>query len=464
MSHTQQNPSISGSKIVWQDNRNGNEDIYMYDLVTQTETQITSNSANQRIPKISGDKIIWLDGRNHNNTANDIYLYDLTTQTETRITSSSALADNPSISGNKVVWQDWRSGRPDVYMFEIDLPPANIQPIAEINPVPVTTFGQVTAFDGSGSIDSDGTIASYTWDFGDGNTGAGVMANHTYVAAGTYQVTLIVTDDDGATDSAATTATVNAPPVASIASVTEVALGQTLSFDGLGSADVDGMIVNYAWNFGDGNTGTGAIAAHTYTNAGTYMAILTVTDNNGAIDDATISVVVDALPEAIIMPIETVLLGETTNFDGSDSNDSDGNIVSYAWNFGDSSTGSGETTMHTYSSAGSYTVTLTITDDFGNTDTATATAVAQTPTQAINELMDLVESMNLAQGISNSLDSKLQNAADALEAMSSGSTNSAIAKLEAFVNACEAQSGNQLTVEQASELIAAANRIIAAIN
>ncbi|MDH3458376.1 MAG: PKD domain-containing protein, partial [Gemmatimonadota bacterium] len=63
-------------------------------------------------------------------------------------------------------------------------------------------------FDGSGSTDPDGTIVSYEWDFGDGATGTGVSPSHTYAAAGTYDVTLTVTDNDGATDTQATTATI----------------------------------------------------------------------------------------------------------------------------------------------------------------------------------------------------------------------------------------------------------------
>ncbi|MGH2657359.1 MAG: PKD domain-containing protein, partial [Actinomycetota bacterium] len=66
------------------------------------------------------------------------------------------------------------------------------------------TFGctdLACSFDGSGSSDSDGSIVSYAWNFGDGSDGSGATVNHNYAAGGTYTVTLTVTDDDGTTDS-----------------------------------------------------------------------------------------------------------------------------------------------------------------------------------------------------------------------------------------------------------------------
>ena len=97
----QMEPAIYGDIIVYQDDRNGNWDIYMYNLVSQTETRITTNAASQQYPEISNNRIVWEDYRNGNP---DIYMYDLTTQTETRITTSSQNRD-PAISGNLIAYQ-----------------------------------------------------------------------------------------------------------------------------------------------------------------------------------------------------------------------------------------------------------------------------------------------------------------------------------------------------------------------
>ncbi len=116
-----------------------------------------------------------------------------------------------------------------------------------------------------------------------------------------------------------------------------------------------------------------------------------------------------------------------------------------------------------YRTAGPFTATLTVTDDDGATDTDTAEVTVQTTSGAVQELAALVESFNFQQGISNSLDGKLQNAFDALEAANAGQRQDAQNKLQAFINGVEAQRGKQLTSTQADALIALAMRILAVL-
>ena len=116
---SQINPDISGTNIVYQDNRHGNWHIYMYSLegAFVPETRIGTSIANQINPKISGDKIVYQDDRDGNW---NIYLYDLTTQTETRITSDAPSAQElPAVDGNRIVWQDNRNGKWDIYMYDL---------------------------------------------------------------------------------------------------------------------------------------------------------------------------------------------------------------------------------------------------------------------------------------------------------------------------------------------------------
>ncbi len=199
-------------------------------------------------------------------------------------------------------------------------------------------------FDASPSSDPDGTIVSYKWDFGDGTTGTGVTVSHTFASKGGYSVTLTVTDNDGATDSAtATTTALNQPPVAVIADTTKsAAKTQSVTFDGSESYDNDGTIVSYLWNFGDGTTATTVEANHAYTAGGVYTVTLTVTDNDNAQDSETVRItVVNAKPVAVFTQnVTTTIVGETVSFNGSESYDTDGTIVSYMWNFGDGKTAS----------------------------------------------------------------------------------------------------------------------------
>jgi len=250
------------------------------------------------------------------------------------------------------------------------------------------TEGIAVQLDGSGSSDPDGTIASYAWTFGDGSSGTGVSPSVTYSGAGSYTVTLTVTDNDGATSAAATTSvTVSAglqPPVADAGGPYSGTVATAVSFDGTGSRDPDGSIVTYAWDFGDGNTGSGATPSHAYASGGVFTITLTVTDSDNLQDTATTSAsVADASgtqpPVANAGGPYSGKTGMGIQFDGSGSNDPDGTIASYDWDFGDGNGTSGATPVHTYAAPGSYTATLTVTDDTGRSDSASASVQVSDP-------------------------------------------------------------------------------------
>jgi len=159
--------------------------------------------------------------------------------------------------------------------------------------------GTPVTFNGTSSSDADGYVVSYTWNFGDGSTGSGSVATHAFAAAGVYSVQLTVTDNDGATNTSTqlvtVSATANTSPTASLAaSPNPTEPNVWISFSGAASYDVDGSIVQYAWSFGDGSTGSGSTAYHRYTTAGTYTVQLTVTDDDGATDTDTVTIVVQS--------------------------------------------------------------------------------------------------------------------------------------------------------------------------
>lgn len=255
-----------------------------------------------------------------------------------------------------------------------------VPPTAVITVTPGTAGTEpfTVIFDAYGSTDDRG-IASYAWDFGDGTTATGVMpAAHTYTDPGEYIVKLTVTDYWGNVGIALVTITVG--EVGAPTAVINVTPGNTgvapftVYFDASDSSVVSDCgacsIVSYAWNFGDGTTGTGLTTSHEYTAAGTYNVILTITDSNGNIAYASVTITVTEVeaPTAVISTIPDPPTGIepfTVYFDASQSSSSY-SIVSYAWNFGDTGTGTGLTTSHEYTTPGTYVVILTVTDSNSN--------------------------------------------------------------------------------------------------
>jgi len=194
-------------------------------------------------------------------------------------------------SGSPMTGQNPTTGLPG------DLDPVpNVPPVADADGPYTGGVGQTIQFNGSGSDDPDGTVVSYDWDFGDGSQGTGMNPTHSYAGEGTFTVTLIVTDNRGDdSDPATTTATieavpVNQPPAADAGGPYTGDAGVPVAFDGGNSSDIDGSIVSYDWDFGDGGDGTGPQPTHSYASGGSYTVTLTVTDDGGLTNSATTSV------------------------------------------------------------------------------------------------------------------------------------------------------------------------------
>jgi PKD repeat protein len=151
--------------------------------------------------------------------------------------------------------------------------------------------------------DSDGSIVSYLWDFGDGTTSTEQNPNHTFLEKGKiYQTVLTVTDDKGANSNSSVNITVllNKPPTAvAHANITTGEAPLTVSFTGTGN-DYDGNITSYHWNFGDGQSSSEQNPTHVFQNIGTFNVKLTVTDNEGDLGTSALSIVAKfAEPEII---------------------------------------------------------------------------------------------------------------------------------------------------------------------
>lgn len=263
--------------------------------------------------------------------------------------------------------------------YQASQPTPNQPPVAAFTATPDNLKVSV---DASASSDPDGSVVSYAWDFGDGATATGVTAEHTYGTAGTRTITLVVTDDDGATSTTTESVTVEPANVNPVASFTATPNLLQVSVDGSASSDPDGSIVGYQWDFGDDATGSGVTAQHSYATAGTYTITLTVTDNRGGTHSTTREVTVAGPPNVAPQAGFTVTVTDlTASFDGTSSMDPDGTITDYAWDFGDDQTGSGATPTHAYGSAGSYSVTLTVTDNGGATNSKTVVVTVTEPAE-----------------------------------------------------------------------------------
>jgi len=187
-------------------------------------------------------------------------------------TITASYAGGPGLSGSS-------DTEPHTVVSQTPPPPQNKPPRAEFD----VSCNDLTCTFADKSSDDDGTIVSRSWNYGDGSSGT--EASHSYAVAGTYAVTLTVTDNGGAVDSKTHDAKPKAPPPQNqgpTAAFTSNCTNLSCAFNSDGSSDSDGNVAGWNWTFGDGSGSNQRNPSHPYSGGGSYTVTLTVTDNDGA--------------------------------------------------------------------------------------------------------------------------------------------------------------------------------------
>jgi len=198
-------------------------------------------------------------------------------------------------------------------------------------------YGSEVTFSAAYSTDVDGSIVSYHWNLGDGTTvdftdveAEAADVTHTYGTAGSYEVSLTVTDNDGLFDTATTVIQVTTSPPDAV--IDEMAssfnINEEINFSCLNSTDIDGYITNCTWSFGNGDTLIGETVKYNYPAGGDYTVTLTVVDNAGAMDNTSIEIgIVD--PFVLIAPsnLTTEVDGMNVALNWQDNSDSETDFI-----------------------------------------------------------------------------------------------------------------------------------------
>lgn len=234
---------------------------------------------------------------------------------------------------------------------------------------PVNGCAPLSVSFGDLSTPGDGTINQWLWDFGDGNTDTVQNPTHIYATAGTFTVTLVVTDDNGCSNTFVITNYVNVSnsPVAAFTGGPLNACDPPLTVNFTNNTTGGAAPVTFQWDFGDGNTSTATSPSHTYTTYGNFTVTLIATDNNGCADTLTRTtyVNIETVTADFSLPDDTTCVGQNVAI----NNLSSPSANSFQWDFGDGNTSTSANPTHSWAAPGSYTITLIANSPAGCADT-----------------------------------------------------------------------------------------------
>lgn len=216
---------------------------------------------------------------------------------------------------------------------------------------------------------SSGNLTGYMWTLGDGNTGNGANIQHQYASAGVYAAQLIAMSNLGCSDTLSTTITVNPNPVVNAATATNVCLNNPVQFNGSASvANVNNAtVVQNQWQFGNGATGNGTNAGYLFNSPGIYHFNYTAVTNHGCMTSQQGTVEVYNVPTAQFIHEDGCQSSQLQFVDLSSAD-----AAQWNWNFGDGNTSASASPTHNYATAGTFPVTLTVTNGNGCTDASSA--------------------------------------------------------------------------------------------
>ena len=243
----------------------------------------------------------------------------------------------------------------------------NVSPTPTVNfSSTVTPCNYTVPFTDLSTIGGGATITTWSWTFGDNGTSTLQNPSHTYATTGTFNVALTCTTSAGCVGTYSSTVTIGTGPNAAFSAST-VCPGNPTVF-----TNTSVGATSYSWNFGDG-VGTSTLSNPTYTypgGSGTYTAVLTASGTGACVSTKSVTVSVSALPTATISA-PPVCLGNATVFTSTITSAS-----TYSWTFGDGQTSTGSATpSHTYGTASTFPVSLTVTAVGGCTVVATTNVI-----------------------------------------------------------------------------------------